>query len=170
MRGFAEEWADAEPAVAAFLTSLVPDRHDAEDLLQRTAEGLLERWAAYDASRPFVAWAIGAARIEALRYRQERSRDRLVFDEATIDALAKAHSEHAEELAAAREALDECVARLTERLRQVLQLHHVRGLDPESVAERLSLSVGAVRVALSRARENVRRCLERALGVAGGNG
>lgn len=170
MRGFAEEWADAEPAVAAFLTSLAPNSHDAEDLLQRTAEGLLGRWAEYDASRPFVAWAIGAARIEALRYRQERSRDRLVFDEATIDALAKAHSDHAEELAAAREALDECVARLTERLRQVLQLHHVSGLEPECVAERLSLSVGAVRVALSRARESVRRCLERTLGTAGGNG
>jgi RNA polymerase sigma-70 factor (ECF subfamily) len=164
MRDFATEWADAEPAIAAFLTSLAPNGHDAEDLLQRTAEGLLERWKEYDPARPFVAWALGSARIEVLRFRQERGRDRLVFDDDAIDALARAHTEHAAELAAAREALNGCVERLTKRLQQVLQLHHAEGHSVEHVAKRLMLSVGAVRVALSRARESVRLCIERALG------
>lgn len=167
MRDFAEEWADAEPAVAAFLTSLVPGGHDAEDLLQRTAKGLIERWDEYDPDRPFVAWALGSARIEVLRFRQERGRDRHVFNEEVIDSLARTHTEHAAELVAAREALNGCVERLTKRLQQVLQLHHAEGDTVEHVAKRLTLSVGAVRVALSRARESVRLCIERALGERG---
>lgn len=165
MRNFADEWAEAEPAVAAFITSLAPNADDAEDLLQRTAEGLIRRWRDYDPNRPFVAWAIGSARIEVLRFRQERGRDRHVFDEEAVDALAQAHADHSVELAAAREALDGCVEGLTSRLRQVLQMHQGEGVPVEQVAGRLSLSVGAVRVALSRAREAVRKCLEQGLGI-----
>ena len=161
MSDFAEQWSRAESAVAAFIWSLVPHRHDADDLLQRTAEGLLARHGEYDPRRSFTAWAIGAARIEVLRFRQERGRDRHVFDEEAVDAVAAAFHQNETELAEARLTLQECVERLTARLRQVLKLHHHEGLSPREIASRLRLRPGAVVVSLHRARAALRECVER---------
>lgn len=161
MREFAEQWELAEPAVAAFVWSIVPNRHDADDLVQRTAESLIARRSSYDPDRSFVAWAIGAAKIEIRRFRQERGRDRLVFDEETVDAVAGACVQRDAELNELREAIDDCVDRLTTRLKQVLRLRHQEDLDAAAIAERLGLNPGAVSVSLHRARLAVRDCVER---------
>ncbi len=168
MRDFAERWSLAEPTVAAFIWALVPHRHDVDDLVQRTAQALMSRYDEYAPDRPFTAWAIGAAKIEVLRFRQERGRDRLVFDDATIDSVAAAYQQSEAELGEMRRVLYDCIARLGGRLEQVLRMRHIEDLKPAAIAERLGLSANAVLVSLHRARAAVRACVERRLYGAGG--
>jgi RNA polymerase sigma factor (sigma-70 family) len=59
-----------------------------------------------------------------------------------------------------RQALDDCAARLQGRDRKLLELFHIRGLPYRKIAEMLRLSVSAVGVALGRAEQRMRRCLE----------
>jgi hypothetical protein len=54
MQQFAVQWTQAQPSVTAFIASLVPRHHDAEDILQRTAASLISMRDQYDPSRPFV--------------------------------------------------------------------------------------------------------------------
>lgn len=168
MHDFALHWTQAQPTVAAFIWSLVPNGHDADDLLQRTAESLVEKFEEYDDSRSFVSWAMGVAKIEVLRFRQERRRDRLVFDDETIDVVEAAVNRSEYELAEMRTALKACAEQLTGRLKQVLQLHYAQEASPEDIAKRLGLSENAVFVSLHRARMAMRNCMERKWHETGG--
>jgi RNA polymerase sigma-70 factor (ECF subfamily) len=61
MQLLAMAWTKAQPAVAAFITSMVGDFHQSEDLLQKTAAAIVIKYDTYDASRSFTAWAHTAA-------------------------------------------------------------------------------------------------------------
>lgn len=154
------EWATAHPIVSSFVHSVVRAHHDAEDLIQRTAMAVLAKFSEYQPDRPFVGWAIGVARIEILRFRQERARERLVFDEAAIDAVAAAYEGTHEKLRELREAVDLCRQKLRGRLRQVIERYFLRDVSAAEVATELGISENAVLVALHRARAILRDCME----------
>jgi len=67
---FTLEWTKAQPTVAGDISSLTPDFHQAEDILQRAALALIRKLDEYDREKPFVVWAIGVARLEVLKSRR----------------------------------------------------------------------------------------------------
>ena len=56
-----ELWKRARPSVASFIASVVPNLDDADDLQQRVAVAVVRKFADFDRSRSFAAWAIGIA-------------------------------------------------------------------------------------------------------------
>jgi RNA polymerase sigma-70 factor (ECF subfamily) len=168
LQRFTVLWTEAHPVVAAFISGMVPRHHDAEDLLQRTAATLVTIREKYDPTQPFVAWALGVARIEVLKYRQENRRHRLVFDSETIEAVADAFERVAPSLSEKKAALDECIAKLRGRVREIFQLHYVEQLRPTEIAARLGRSAQSVFIAMHRGRIALRTCMERTLGREGG--
>ena len=56
-------WTRHQNTVRAFLLGAARDGHVADDLLQAVALVLLEKFEHYDPARPFIAWAMGFARI-----------------------------------------------------------------------------------------------------------
>ena len=105
MQQLAVAWSMVQPQVTAYLYSIVRDHHDAEDLLQRTAATAAEKYSNYDPKRPFIGWVLGLARIEIMRYRQSRQRDRMIFSDDAMNQLAEANEESAQELMEMREYL-----------------------------------------------------------------
>jgi RNA polymerase sigma-70 factor (ECF subfamily) len=163
MAQLARDWTWVQPVVAAFIRGLVPRHHDAEDVLQSTAVALVHRYADYDPSRPFVAFAIGVARFEVLRFRRKTGRQRATFDTDAVEAVAAAFEEVAPVVGEVQSALWQCVERLQGRVREVFALHYVEGLEPGEIAVRVGRPASAVSVALHRGRTAVRDCLERRL-------
>lgn len=155
------EWTRAQPAVSAFITSVVLDFHKSEDLLQRTAVAVASKFSLYDSSRPFVGWALGMAKIEILRFRQESKRDRLVFEAETLDVVAKTFEQTGPEISDLRAALRNCLQRLQGRARQILELHYLQEFKPDQISGRLGISQNAVLVRLHRARTALRGCMEK---------
>ena len=155
------EWTRAQPAVSAFISSLVTDFHKSEDLLQRAAVAVASKFSSYDASRPFIGWAIGMAKIEILRFRQESKRDRLVFEAETLDVVANAFEQTSLEISDLRSALRKCLQRLQGSARQILELHYLQEFDPAQISSRLGISQNAVFVRLHRARTALRECMEK---------
>lgn len=92
---FTRQFVAAQPALHGFLISLVHDSHAADDLLRELAERLWRKFGDYDANRPFIAWAIGFARLLAMEWRRKQQRLLLPLDDDTLDRLA---SEAAEEV------------------------------------------------------------------------
>ena len=78
-------WTLAQPAVSAFITGIVRDFRDRDDVLQEVAVAVIESFDRYDPGRPFVPWAIGVARNQVGLYLRRRGRDRLCFDSAALD-------------------------------------------------------------------------------------
>jgi RNA polymerase sigma-70 factor (ECF subfamily) len=164
MQQFAVRWTAAQPAVGAFIATLVPRHHDAEDILQRTAAALVGMRHNFDPSRSFVSWAMGVARVEVLRYRQESRREKAVFDTDTIEAIAQSFDRAEPDLPEMKSALDRCIAKLKGRAREVFEMHYVQGLRPADIAKQLSRNTNAVFLALHRGRTALRRCMERSIG------
>jgi RNA polymerase sigma-70 factor (ECF subfamily) len=160
---FAARWTAAQPAIAAFVRSLIPDLTSAEEVLQRVAVALVRRYERYDPSRPFVAWAIGVAKFEVLYYRRQQTADKHIFDDELVEKIADSYQMLVEKFNPMRDALSKCLEELEGRSRKVVHLRYADGMTTPGIAEELQITVGAVRMLLWRARGALRRCMEQRL-------
>jgi len=168
MQQLARHWVDAQPTVAAFVNAAIPDFHDAQDVLQRTAVALVQKCDDFDPDLPFIAWAVGIAKIEVLRFRREVYRDRLQLDEAALNAVAGAAARISTDAVEMSQTLEKCFEKLTGKPRETFKLYYFDALKKSQIAEMLGVSSNSVFVALHRARTALRRCMERQLGLEGG--
>jgi RNA polymerase sigma-70 factor, ECF subfamily len=153
-------WTSAQRTVAAFIRTLVIDLHDAEEVLQRVAVTLVRKYAEYDPSRPFVAWALGFAKFESLAYLRKRGSERLVFSNALVEQIAETYEQATQEAWPYPQFVGECVEELDGRSRRAIQLRYGGNLKTAQIARQMELSDGAVRMVLSRARTLMRKCIE----------
>lgn len=154
-------WTLAQPAVSAFVTAVVRDFRDRDDLLQDVAVAVIDSFDSYDPQRPFVAWAIGVARNQIGLYLRKRRRDRLVFNDETVACLAVAFSEVAPEQSRQLDFLRDCLKSLEARARRLCELRYRDDLKPAAISELLGQSANAVAKALQRIRDLLRECIER---------
>jgi RNA polymerase sigma-70 factor (ECF subfamily) len=160
---FTRLWTEAQPILAGYLSAVVPDFQEAEDLLQEVAVILLRKFPEYNPERPFVGWAIGIAKLEVLKARRRHARSRIFYQDDLLERLSDACEELAPELEDRSRALRECVRTVQGRARELLRLRYEESLNPNAIAERAGMAVVAVRVMLSRTRAALRECIERKL-------
>lgn len=154
-------WTLAVPAVSAFVASLVRDFQDRDDVLQDTAVAVVESFDQYDPARPFLAWALGVARNQALLHLRRKGRDRVAFDTDAVEALAAAFADVAPAEGRKLDRLRDCVRALDEKSRELCRLRYEDDLKPAAIGERLGVGANAVAKALQRVRDRLRECVER---------
>src|SRR6266704_5974611 len=94
---FTRRWTEAQPIVAGYISAVVPDFQEAEDLLQDVAVILLRKFPEYDPQRPFVAWAIGIAKLEVHMARRRHARNLLSYKADLLERIGEAYEELAPE-------------------------------------------------------------------------
>jgi RNA polymerase sigma-70 factor, ECF subfamily len=155
-------WTESQPVVASYIFSLVPDFHQAEDILQQVAVILVREFHKYDPARPFLPWAMGIAKNAALKSRRAVARDcTFLLEDGLIDRMQAAFAEETDRWTAVRHALKYCLGQQQSRTREVLQWRYAHDLKPQQVAQQMGVTSGAVRVMLHRARSALRECIRR---------
>lgn len=154
-------WTLAQPAVSAFVTSVVRDFRDRDDVLQDVAVAVIDSFGCYDPQRPFVAWAIGVARNQVGLYLRRRRRERLVFDDETVARLALAFAEVSPQQTRALDFLQDCLKSLEGRARTLCDLRYRDDLKPAAIADSVGMTANSVAKALQRVRDQLRDCIER---------
>lgn len=145
--------------VFSFLLGAVGSFSDAEDLLQEISVVLWRKFDRYDPDRPFVAWALGIAKLEIAKYlRTKRRRTTALLPPDVLEALAKTWARDEGILREARERLASCVAKLAPKERQLLSYRYHEGLSQKEIANKSSRSVGAVNTRLVRIRRQLLAC------------
>jgi RNA polymerase sigma-70 factor (ECF subfamily) len=163
----ARHWTEAQPVVASFVLSLIPDFHQAEDVLQQVAVVLVREFDRFDASRPFLPWALGIARNTALKSRRDVARhSTLTLGEGVLDQIQLAFEENDEALVAVRKLLRHCLNEQPQKVLELLKWRYGHDLKPCEAAQRMGITSGAVRAMLHRAREALRKCIRRNAQVA----
>ncbi|QDU82494.1 RNA polymerase sigma factor [Polystyrenella longa] len=160
-RQAARQWTLAQPAVSAFVTSVVRDFGDRDDVLQDVAVAVIESFDSYDPDYPFVPWAIGVARNQVGMYLRSRRRDLLVFDDDTVTCLAIAIQDVEYEKSTQFDFLYDCLGTLESRSHRLLELRYQQDMKPAAIALRVEMSANSVAKALQRIRDRLRECLER---------
>ncbi|MBN1393413.1 MAG: sigma-70 family RNA polymerase sigma factor [Pirellulales bacterium] len=156
----AAHWTRAQRTVGAFVRTLITDFHQSEEVLQRVAIALVRKYDQYDPQRPFVAWAIGCAKLEALMFLRERGSERMMFDNALVERIAESYQRSEQEASPLSKFLDECVEELDGRSRRAIQLRYAGNLRTVKIAQAMQITDGAARMLLSRARTMLRKCVE----------
>lgn len=161
-------WTTAQPAVANYVHALVRDHGAAKDVLQEVALVLFRRFGDYDGNRPFVAWALGIARLQVMGLRRDAARSLVAFDQELLTAFTEHWAELAPTVSDREAWLQTCLERLAPHARLVVKLRYFEELTAEEIGQRLKLNGANVRVTLQRIREQLRACIERQKRLEGG--
>lgn len=153
-------WTLAVPTISAFVTSLVRNFQDRDDVLQETAVAVMESFGRYDPSQSFVGWAIGIARNQVRLHCRRKGRERIAFDSDAVDALARAFTGNGP-LDPRLDRLGECVEALDTKAKELCRLRYEGDLKPAVIGDRLGVAANAVAKSLQRIRDRLRECVER---------
>ncbi|HEX5271156.1 MAG TPA: sigma-70 family RNA polymerase sigma factor [Gemmataceae bacterium] len=161
---FAERLREAQSRLFGYIHSLVRDLDDADDLFQQTTLILWNKFDDFDASRSFLSWACGVARLEVCNFLRSRGRQRLYFSDDLNLLLAEAQDETThDETEERRTALAGCVEKLRQRDRELLDECYGREGGMAEVAGRHGRSSQSVHNSLRRIRRSLFECIRRTL-------
>ena len=85
---FIEALTRHQAALEAFCHANLANREDAREVLQATCVKLWQKAADWNPDTEFLPWAFTVARFTILSHYRDQKRDRLVFDEDVIKAMA----------------------------------------------------------------------------------
>lgn len=150
-----------QQAVTAFVLSLEPGIHDAEEIVQETFVTASRKASTWTAGTNFLAWACAIARFRALSFQRDRGRRNRRLAEDVVELLAEHTEEDFSEFRGRVSALRGCMKKLAPKSHELVNLRYHAGLKPEQIADEIDWTANAVRVALTRARNTLRECLGR---------
>jgi RNA polymerase sigma-70 factor (ECF subfamily) len=147
-----------------FLRTLVPNRNDAEEILQEVNVYIWEHADEFEPGTDFAAWALKIAHFCVLTARKRQSRDRLLFDDTLFDRLSATAYSLDPQRSRHKDALESCLQKLRSRERELItQLYSEAAISPQTLAQRLGRSVKGLYVSIYRIRVKLLECIERTL-------
>ena len=156
-------WVSAQPAIAAYLSSMVNNFADAEDLLQTTATLVIRKRDQFESGTSFIAWTMAIARFEVLRYYRDQAKFPAGLDEEVINLLSDSYVKHESELESVQFALRQCIKKLPGKMMNIINLRYYQDLKPAKIAEQLGMAPNTISVTLMRIRQNLKLCIQSVL-------
>lgn len=147
----------AQRQLHAFILSMVWNATEADDVLQQTNLVLWEKSAEFDASRPFLPWAMRFAQWQALAWLKShrRQQQRLVIDDDLAKLLADEAAADERTFEARRNALAACLQKLRPEQRELI----ARRYEPEASVTALAAAGGVTAKAFSDRLRRIRHAL-----------
>lgn len=149
--------------IHGFILTLVPNRHDSEDLLQSTIMAMWQKFDQFEPGTDFVAWSLAVARLEVLRYRQNFARSKMLFSDELLEQIADETKQSLDNLDEWNAALADCVNRLSVRDRDLIRLKYDKDLTVKAVAQRVGRPVQGMYKAMARIHASLSVCAKRKL-------
>ena len=156
LKHFVEE----DAVLRAYVYASTRSYSDADDVLQDVWRTLTIKLDHYDDSRPFRPWAMGVARMQVRKWRQEKGRNREIPSTEVLDLLATTAEEHADEIDVRLSFLEECLGKLTLSCRKIMEMKYLQSLRIADIATQMGRNVAAVEMTLVRTRRVLRECME----------
>jgi RNA polymerase sigma-70 factor (ECF subfamily) len=127
---------------------------------QNTCVVLWKKFASYDAGGSFYAWACRIAQLELMHVRRLNKRMQLLSDDV-LNLLADQVIARATQAASRQDALSDCVAKLRDADRQLIQERYYYERAPKEIARQHAKSVHSIYRALARIHAGLRECVFR---------
>lgn len=159
---FDERFVRSHRNVFRYIAALVPNRDHAEEVFQNTCLKILEKWQDYDSSLPMEPWACGIARNMARKFYERTRRNGQPLSEIVLDTVSETQHRLAGQIDVHMKKLPECLDKLTDRQRELLEQCYGGRQSIKSVAETSRLSPDVVYKRLERIRRELFECIESA--------
>ena len=158
---FARLFAEHHRRIYAYVRALVPDRNDAEDVVQNTCVVLWERFEEFQLGTDFAAWAIAVAFNQVRTHRNRQQRERLRFSDTLMEKITSIEAQMASEAHDRQAALQACLEKLQHRDRELLSTYYSPATSARTVSARLRMPVTTVYKTVDRLRKRLFECVER---------
>ncbi|WP_425395375.1 sigma-70 family RNA polymerase sigma factor [Aeoliella sp.] len=155
--------AEHQRHVYLHILAQLPNRTDADDVMQETS---LVLWRKFDDFQPgtnFRAWACRIAHFEVLKFLEKSGRTGAHFDSDVAKCIAQTMEDRADELDERRAVLDGCLKKLRDHDRELVRARYVDGMAARQLAHHSGRSVDAVYKTLQRIHRALLNCIERAI-------
>jgi RNA polymerase sigma-70 factor (ECF subfamily) len=160
---FLQLYAGSESRLFAYLMSLLGNYNDAQDVSQETLLALWRSFGEFQPGTDFYAWARRVAYHRVLTYRKQRRRQGVPCSESFLAAVEQTCDRQSDRLERSLRHLDECMARLTDSDRVLLQTRFQSAASAKNVAESLGRPANTVYKALARIYRSLAECVTRAM-------
>lgn len=148
-----------------FVASLVPEPELVDDVVQETFVAVTARADHYDPTQSFSSWLFIVARDKIRELGGKAAAEARPFADEVLDVLAASRTEFGVS-ARGLPFVDECIAALAPQAKRIVELRYQNAMKPRQVAAAIGWTAASVRVALSRARNAIRECVERKVAAA----
>lgn len=157
-----------ERVIRAFLRPLLPSQNDVDEVMQEFSVVAWRKFESLDHTDNFCKWGCGIARIEVLRYKRTKARDRLVLGAEVEQLLVEEGIEELELRRSQLSALEVCVEKLPSQKKQIVLDSYAGERSIKEIAEETGKKPDAFYQILSRLRRQLLKCVERKLSEANG--
>ena len=149
-----------------YVMSLVVNRHDAEDVMQRASVVMWKRFGTFESGTDFVAWATTVAFYEVRNFQRVTGRSRLEFDDELMQTLAAERAQHVRRWSSRMEALEVCVGKLEPSQRTLVETVYTQGLEVGEVARQQGRAPQTIYNQLNFIRRALAECVQRRMAGA----
>ncbi len=161
---FARAFVQYQDRVYGHIVTMLPNRHDAEDVFQQTSLILWQKWEQFDPERDFLSWSCGIARNEVRNFLRRHGRERVVFSERLMDELAEVRVEAQPLLTQRRGLLAECIKKLDFIARELIERSYAGRESINIIARQFHTTPNALYLRLRRIRRELMECIEQGIG------
>ena len=148
----------------AMAYSITKDFHMTEDILQETSIAVIQSAEKYNIDRPFLPWAIGITRNQALKAINKSGKSPYVMSNDIIEKIEeKLISDDNPEDDERFPALKKCLMEMSEENRRVLKMKYIEKASAEQIASRVQRTETATFSLLQRLRLSLAKCVKRKL-------
>ncbi|QOV88357.1 sigma-70 family RNA polymerase sigma factor [Humisphaera borealis] len=144
-----------------YLMSLVANRHDAEDVLQRASLVMWRRFGTFEPGTDFDAWATTVAFYEARNFQRLTGCSRVEFDDELMQTLAAERLEHVRHWPLRIDALERCVQKLDAASRALVSAIYTDGASAVEVAREQGCAPKTIYNKLTLIRRVLAECVQR---------
>lgn len=162
LQEFSGQLSACQAELLTYAFALVQNMADAEDVCQRAAVVLWQKYDQYEPGSEFRLWALKITQFEAFNFIRRRRGDRIFFHEDTLQAIVASQCEEASHVDQQAEwkLLRHCLANLTSQQRKLIQARYEGTQTLAQIADKLKRNHATVRSQLSRIRRMLRECVE----------
>ena len=150
-------------ALRAFVRTLGPRWHDADEIAQEVALVAWRKFGEFEPGTSFLKWICVIARFKTMSFLRDAARDRLAFRPELLELMAEEALNECDLRSREHEALEQCLAKLPETQRRWITLAYTRGTSSREEATRLGLNEGAFYMRLNRIRRVLLECVRATL-------
>jgi RNA polymerase sigma-70 factor (ECF subfamily) len=155
-----------QQVVLYYVLTIEPNLGDAQDIVQETFLTVSRKAATYALGTNFPAWACTVARYQALQFQRNRARSAARLDDDVMEMLYGEDGAPPVMLEPRTHALKGCLGKLAPKSADLIRRRYHLGEMPEDIAAAVGWTPNSVRVALTRARQTLRACVDRSLGAS----
>ncbi len=160
---FAELFVRNQSRVYGYVTTMLPNPSDAEEVFQQTSLILWKKWQRFDPTRDFVRWACGIAHYEVLNYIRRSDHKHQHLSEAMLQRLSSDRMDRDEWLDQRKTALADCLQKLPDKQRSTFDRCYDGRQTIKTIAEETGQTPNALYMFLRRVRRSLYECVTSAV-------